>query len=429
MMSVGRFNEQEDYTRSKFCIDVECRDGQLLYNTLSGELLLIESPDEYELQRKALVERHFLVLKGFDESSYMRQIKDILTLLRQPKNAVTTYKILTTTDCNARCFYCYEHGLTRKSMNEQVAHDTANHIAAASKGKSVFIHWFGGEPLYNKTAIAIIAEELSLHGVPFNSIITTNGFYLDADTALKAVQDWHIQSAHITIDGTKDVYNRTKAFVDGIDNSYDRVLTNIDNALNQGIEIFIRLNMDAANADDLFQVCEELAERFEGRKNLHMAVAPLAPLKNKIHSFETGDELVQHFIDLTERIESYGLAPNWSLPRKVMLNRCLADSRSAEVILPDGQVAKCEHFDETEYIGDIYSPWRDEALVASWAEAATPYPQCVNCPIRPLCMPLVRCEWDARGCSKAKREMRIYKYKKRMLAEYSRYRRTHDGAQ
>ena len=56
--------------------------------------------------------------------------------------------------------------------------------------------------MYNQEAIAIICKKLYNEHIPFSSIMTSNGYYLNAATARKAKNDWHVRHVQITIDET-----------------------------------------------------------------------------------------------------------------------------------------------------------------------------------------------------------------------------------
>lgn len=422
LLGATSYDEGTSYVPTMYSLDIACDDGRLLYNTLTGEIVLFESQDMASLPLKTLVEKRFYVAQVFDECALVQQVKAIVGNLQPVTHGVTSYTILTTTDCNARCPYCYEHGIARKNMSEQIACGVAGHIAEYCEGEAVSIHWFGGEPLYNTSAIDAIACGLNDRNVCFESHMTSNGFYLDSAVSARAKQSWHLKSVQITIDGTERVYNRIKAYIDSTGSDYEHVLSNIDHALDNGIEVFVRLNMDAANVDDLHLVCDDLAERFSNRMGLKAVVMPLVSLSGRIHEFDNADSKIQGYKELTDHLSEAGLAYFGELPRKLRINRCKADSPSTEVILPDGQIAKCEHFDEDEYIGSIYSSWRDETIMASWAKKADVKQECLACPLFPLCTPLERCAWDKVGCDEALRAMRTYRYKQKILTEYERYK-------
>ena len=56
--------------------------------------------------------------------------------------------ILTTTDCNARCHYCYEKGIQKEHLSLRTQQRIIDIIKEQfSRGKRIHISWFGGEPL------------------------------------------------------------------------------------------------------------------------------------------------------------------------------------------------------------------------------------------------------------------------------------------
>ena len=313
------FNSDIDYAPTRYCLDVACDEGRLLYNTLTGELVLLESSETTDLLMPMLVQKHFFVSPDFDEFKYAQQLKTVVGLVNPPTSAITSFTILTTTNCNARCYYCYERGITRKTMSQPVAIDVARYIADVCRGEEVSIHWFGGEPLYNSKAIDTLSGELSSIGVPFSSHMTSNGFYFDDGVIERARQNWHLEYVQITIDGTESVYNRTKSYIDAQGSSYQRVLSNIEHALDAGIEVYVRLNMDSSNSNDLRDLCDELAHRFSGRKGLRAIVVPLVSLVEKVHEFDTPDDKVQHYKDLFDRLIDARLAYFSELPQKLQL--------------------------------------------------------------------------------------------------------------
>ena len=143
----------------------------------------------------------------------------------------TEFTVLTTTDCNARCYYCYEKGIRREPMTRETAIAAADYIACASRGEKVRLRWFGGEPLFNREAIDVICGALEQKKICFESAMTTNGFYLDEKTTADAVEKWNLKNVQITVDGTEKTYNRIKAYIDAEENPYRRVMNNIKNGI------------------------------------------------------------------------------------------------------------------------------------------------------------------------------------------------------
>ncbi|MBO4219878.1 MAG: radical SAM protein [Clostridia bacterium] len=409
-----------EYRLTKHCIKTCCDGGELLFHTLTGELVLLEHGESDKDARKELVEKGFLVPEGQNDVRLADEFLRTAALIPPRSDRIDSFTVLTTTDCNARCYYCYEKGRRRLSMSGKTALDVAAYISNASKGGPVSLSWFGGEPLYNIPAIDLICGELKKRGVKLKSHMTSNGYYLTPEIAIRARDAWKLEHVQITVDGTEDFYRRTKAYTDRDANPLVRVLDNAENAMDTGIRVFLRLNVDASNAEDMMNAVDLLGRRFKGRENCMIQVAFLSSFADRVHEFESPDDAVRCYFSLTERAAYYGLKYDKPFTNDLAANRCIADSSACEVILPDGSLGKCEHFSESELIGSIYSPDRDMNMVSSWKERkkAKDMPECGDCPIYPRCINLKKCEWTKNGCPSYVRLIRIRMLEEQLLKKY-----------
>ena len=413
------YRETVSYRPSMFCISSECEDGALLYNTFTGEVVLKPNGEPYP--SRELVERRFAVSKDLDELRSVDQTRDMARLLKRG-SGVTHFTILTTTDCNARCFYCYEMGTRRFSMSEVTANKIIDHIVSVSEGKSIKLSWFGGEPLYNMPVIDTICDGLHENGIVFESIMTSNGYYMTEDVAKRAKNLWNVDTVQITVDGTEKVYNDIKRFIDSCPDPFTRVMGNISFALDAGLNVGIRLNMDSKNADDLLRLVDALAERFSGRPNVHVHVEPLREFAAPIHHFGSPDELIERYWKLTDKISSYGLSESPGPVRELRINRCMADNDNSEVILPDGRIAKCEHVNESDTIGSIFDDERDVGNIKAWKEKVR-FTECSSCSLYPLCISLKKCDWTKDGCPEHIRVIWLERIKRQMLQAYKEFKK------
>ena len=175
------------YRLMTYVVQQPVDDGLLLYNTLTCSLVLL-TPDETAdiTAQQELIDRWFLVPQEHDDQKLCRQVRQMATLLKPPANTITLYKILTTTGCNARCFYCYEKGVKPVTMTTETASKVVRYIVAHRGDEKGMIKWYGGEPLVNAKAIDQICTELSQQGVPFFSKLISNGYLFDADKVQRA---------------------------------------------------------------------------------------------------------------------------------------------------------------------------------------------------------------------------------------------------
>ena len=409
------------YRYSTYSLAVPCEEGTLLYHTLTGELVFLPQGTPTEEEREQLIASRFLVPEGSDDRAYAEKVLKIAGMLRPPVRHKTSFTILTTTDCNARCFYCYEIGIRRIPMTEETARAAAAYIRQASGGEPVFLRWFGGEPLYNRRVIDIICGDLREHGAEYESGMVSNGYYLDGETAAHAVRDWHLRKVQITIDGTEKLYNRTKAYIDADENPYARVLNNIRQATEAGIRVTIRLNMDAGNAEDLCRLADDLAARFPEHTNLQVYVALIQKFAGGIHRYDSWAKTEESYFAIRERLKAHGLLREKGLPSSLRQSRCMADDDASEIILPDGRTGRCEHFSEDMITGDIRDGHRDEEVTRRY-KAPLDVPECGSCVLFPICRKLQMCVWNQNSCAEVDRHIAVRELAERVQAIYKEHK-------
>lgn len=398
-----KVNSAMKYRDSFFCLQVSIDGGLLLYNSLTGEVLLLDDQEKGMIEndsntRKELISRWFLVPEDFNEKQHCDQIRKIARTISQEDKSIVFYTIFTTTVCNARCFYCFEIGQRKITMNRQTSLDVAKWIVDHSCGKKVFIRWFGGEPLCNYDAIDTICNSLRANQISYQSTIVTNAFLFDRKLIQKSIESWNLQHATVTLDGTEDVYNQTKAFVCKENSPYQRVMSNIKNLLEADISVTIRLNMDAENVDNLKELTHELGEYFRNNSNLGVRCEILKEYTGKIHNFNNGLEAYVNRENINQILESVGIKQKRTINDRLALNACMADSPRSAVVLPDGRIGRCEHYGDSHEVGSVYSDIINEEEMSAWRELWPSQRECESCVCYPLCFRLKRCSYFDEKC-------------------------------
>ena len=112
-----------EYVIPNFCHTLECDDGILVFNSINKALILLDYYDEkinfrenLSDTKKFLIENYFYVSKNFDQFGICNQMKTLIQNLK-PNSKISNFDIFPTTDCNARCYYCFEHGSKRYSTD------------------------------------------------------------------------------------------------------------------------------------------------------------------------------------------------------------------------------------------------------------------------------------------------------------------------
>lgn len=368
----------------------------LVFHTLTRALLLL-TPEEYAAPDNLpeLRDGWFRVPQKMDDMKYADQVRFIRrTMWKEPEH-ITSYTIFTTTDCNARCFYCYELGRSRIPMSDETAHKAAAYIAAHCGGEKVHLHWFGGEPLFNKQVIDIICTDLAEKGIVYESMIISNGYLFDGATVEQAVSHWKLKSVQITLDGTEEIYNRSKAFIykDG-KSPYQVVLANIQRLLDAGVSVHIRLNMDEHNADNLMELVDELHERFGGKGKFSVyshTLFEFAGSKAHIRAQEARRQLYQKQQRLRKKLDDCGIGASYYLRQKLRIRQCMADSGGSLTILPNGELGLCEHYSEDNFVGSLDGKASERSVIQSFREYWEPIEACKTCFYYPECIRLKKC--------------------------------------
>lgn len=384
-------------------------------------LVLLENGDDAKENEEFFKQNLFLVPDGFDEAEYADKVITVYDALRSGKNKSknkTFFTVLTTTDCNARCCYCYEAGVKHCRMSADTAKDAVKYIVSASGMEDVSLRFFGGEPLINIEAIDLICEGLRAAGVKYRSDMVSNGYCLDRSVIEKAVTLWNLKDIQITLDGTSEVYNRVKAYKNGDTDAYSRVIQNIKNALEAGIKVHIRMNVGDANLNGLTELADELALTFPDKKGLFVYTSLLGDFRENANRFSNGKSDAESYLKLKEKLKESGLGKGLSpITREPKPNNCAADNDSCEIILPDGRLCKCDVLLGKDCYGDIYSYKRDGGDIESWKQRVR-LPECFDCPLYPRCINLKKCPWVGDNCKETIQKIRICNLREQITEAY-----------
>lgn len=419
----------DNYRMISYCTELPTADGVLLHNLLTKEMVLLDWEENLNRFGLGYLKDHwFLVPEGANDKEYADFVQWVQETRKKKSKTVTNYSIFTTTDCNARCFYCYELGRSRVPMSKVTALKVVQYIKTHCDGKKVNLAWYGGEPLYNMEIIDIISDGLCKENVEFSSTMISNGYLFDEEVIRRAAESWNLKKIQITLDGTEEIYNRTKAYICAIENPYQKVIKNIELLLDAGIRVHIRMNMDVHNMENLLLLVDELTDRFGGRKNIHVYSYPIFKSGKDmagIHSDEEWDVRFEAKRALDDKLYQCGLTSKRGITKTPHLYYCMADCGNAITILPDGNIGLCDHHSEDEFIGHIDLEGFNESVVASWKERVPEIPECADCFYYPNCRMLRKCVYSS-VCFKQLREEKYRKIQRQMLNEYERWKNQAD---
>ena len=372
---------------SAFNFSVAAPKNFLVYNTLYNSMAKL-TPDEFRKLngerfcgkdlRKNFLEAGLCVAKEIDErESYRRwRIESQKHLDHLSVNITTTLK------CNARCPYCYEHGVAHVDFDETKLDALINFIKQRKKDLPVKLNWFGGEPFLNPKIIDEVTRRLGEAGLEYESFAITNGTPITRRLIERKFKKWNLRGVQITLDGTAELYAKRKAYVDGQREVFKKILRRISWLAAADVHVDIRLNIDRENMNDILDLVYVLQARFDEKKNVVYYPAFVTGVKDKLSDAEKISFVKEIFralanpakMNITERL--------YSFPRSMPCMRNDPQSFSVDAY---GRIYNCEHLvgRKEKALGtlkrlpeEINAARLDEPLRA----------ECVGCVFLPKCM-------------------------------------------
>ena len=334
-----------------------------------------------------LYELGFYVKDNADEFSALQNAnKTIKAALGQEE---CTFVILTTTKCNAHCYYCYEQGIPAQDIRTKDVIQICSFIEGKcnllrTNGlKKLSIQWFGGEPLLNPTVIATISKRLiaycEANGIEYAADIVTNGSLLTEGLARSMHDDWLIHSCQISLDGTKEIYEQAKDFA--FPDAFEQALAAIRILATVGVRVSVRLNYDGIHHDDVVKLIAILHEQQSMYKYTCKVYYKRLYGKNENASLFGDYKIIDALYDA-----GFYRPGVKNFKRRAIA--CGAVSPSYYVINPDGTVHKCTHLLNNDklsaQIGNL-SDCQDKMFPEKWLEYAQEE-KCEKCAFLPICM-------------------------------------------
>lgn len=273
-MKLSLFNVSKEYEPHTFWV----------YNTLTTAAVVLDEStfnryfvmQDFEYQGDEVSELRkmgFIVEDDFNELEYLRSLRETVIVSNK---SIADIMIAPTMDCNARCYYCFEHGCHHEKMSFETADAVVKYIHEHWNHELFNVTWFGGEPLLATDIIGYISEKLERTGINFVSRITTNGYELTPENANKAKTQWHTTEIQISIDALFEEYDRIKSFIHNDGNSaFARVIGNLRSALETGLKIRVRINFNPLEQVKASNLMQYLQEQFGNYANFVAYFAPI----------------------------------------------------------------------------------------------------------------------------------------------------------
>ena len=366
----------------------------IIFNTFTGSIILLDKSNYSKLLNADSTSKYTndFLKQGFliEENLEEKNIIDLDRIKSLCSSDVMTFRILTTTSCNARCFYCYEEGIKPCKMSFETAKNTCKFIIDKAKiAKKIIIQWFGGEPLMNQKIIDYITTVLinycEKNNIDIKFTMVTNGYLFNKEIVKIAKDKWHIDKVQISLDGTKDQYFQRKRYCNNDYEAFDKVLNNIELLLKSKIKVSIRLNYDVNNYDDVINLIKILRNRFSAYDNFSCYPYPLFGTycghKHNTKNVSTPKMLMKIIKELIKnKIYNNETLLNFL---KVRHGQCFACNINSFVINSDGLLYKCTA-DMSKNVGNVIKGVNLNKNFFQWCSTSI-NKKCKKCKFLPLC--------------------------------------------
>jgi uncharacterized protein len=355
-------------------------DATIFVNTLSGAMDVFSNDQLRDVQSLIESEQvhdtelaHYMQTRQYlfqsEEEEHRRFLALRETMRVAEREEPTVFVVSPTYSCFFKCSYCYEGDLTTQAHHsaisaadflqgmESMEEFLRLHLQLVDKP---YISFLGGEPLQPKThglVTSLLAEGARRD---YRFTIITNGFLLNSfigDLVRYAPSLKYIQ---ITVDGPAAYHDRRRPLANS-QGTFQRVTDNIGLALDSGLPVRMRTNLDLANMDGLVDLAKFVrCKGWDLRPNFKAYLAPVedstcrglvVPREDKLLRLWLSlkedpqfEELLSVFDDSKLFRATDMLEANISdSPRKVLprFSYCAATKGKSFVFGPEGNIYQC----------------------------------------------------------------------------------------
>lgn len=200
-----------------------------------------------------------------------------LGLMTPPKSNYYGATVLTSTSCNLGCPYCFQNigaadsgrfdppRIEKFVLSTEKVDRTAAFILSQMENLGydrLRLLLFGGEPLLNPKACLSLLRRFEHQVEELDADMVTNGVLLKPALA-EQLADAGLKSAQITLDGNKEIHDKTRATRAGRP-TFDKIMSNIRAAqTNAGMRFGVRVNVTTETISTLMPLVHYLADSID----------------------------------------------------------------------------------------------------------------------------------------------------------------------
>lgn len=324
-----------------------------------------------------------------EEQEFKKEIEKVVN------RKVLYLTIMATTNCNFDCTYCYEEYISQ-TLTREVCDAVCDFVKRnIHTTNSIYIDWFGGEPLLAYKEIVYLSEKLKTicnkERTPLLGGMTTNGYLLKPEW-FKCLLSQNILYYQVTLDGLSNSHDKYRRLKNG-EGTFNRILNNlvrIKKEIKSYFKIVIRCNVTKSNIEEAKQLKSLYQKAFLGDSRFSIWFHPVMDWGGyKIK------ELESKLIDYKMLYENDLLSTYTTISDSMYSRICPVNSKYSFVIDPLGYIYQCSHLvqqkekiwgnvvdDDLENLINL----KDDYQISETCEKCNLFPYCIvqQCPMRRL---------------------------------------------
>lgn len=300
--------------------------------------------------------------------------------------------------CNLRCSYCFASDNNDKfnfsSISKEEAKDIIDYLLVKKNLKTIYISFFGGEPLLRLDIINFVIDYIkeNFNDRDIKYSITTNGTILNG-RILETIKNNNIPLL-ISLDGPKEL-NIHRKFSNG-KNSFDKIIDNISVLKENNVDVNLRATManDNLNIVETHKFFENLGMPFKiiyAHEALNSDYI-YSNFNDKLNVIkEQYNELISYYLEFVKRGEKINCLSITDKLTKLLYRSknhyACTGGRSLFSITSDGELYSCEHLSGLpEYsVGNIKNDIDKEKVKSIQSTNVESIEDCSVCWLRYFC--------------------------------------------
>lgn len=247
---LGRIKDSDEW----YIVNPLWESADVISNEQANEYINNTLPGDPEF-----AEKHYVVDEGEEESYFRKRYLDFLD--ERDDDEVQVF-FVPWYSCNFSCSYCYQDEYSNASakLTTGIIDAFFANVYKQFAGRKKYITIFGGEPLLNNRENQTLVEYFlrSATSGGLDCAIVTNGYCLAS--YIDTLKRHRIREVQVTLDGTAEVHDSRRKLKGG-GSSFDAISNAIDQSLEAGLPINLRVVVDRENIGNLPELANHAVKR------------------------------------------------------------------------------------------------------------------------------------------------------------------------